>query len=187
MANSTPPPSEQPATGVGGASPGVTDSLARSEAEPSKPHNGHQFIPMEGHDRPSIAAHLAHRVGQGADAEQIADTVVATWHAIDGVLNPIIGERGVAALYKRSLHLSSPVHPWLEGVHEGVQATIDLAPLKSVLARQSSSDAAAGGGRLLQTFHELLVTVIGASLSERLLRPVWAVPSKTASAHNNSP
>jgi hypothetical protein len=29
---------------------------------------------------------------------------------------------------------------------------------------------------LLQNFHELLVSLIGASLTERLLRPVWDIP-----------
>ena len=36
-----------------------------------------------------------------------------------------------------------------------------------------STNAAAAGGALLQTFHKLLTTLVGSSLTERLLRSVW--------------
>lgn len=100
--------------------------------------------------------------------------MVSTWQDIDAVLRPVIGQRGVAMLYKRSLYLISPVHPWLAGMHEGVQATVDLEELKSVFTQQSSPNAAAAGGAFLQTFYELLTSLVGPSLTERLLRPVWA-------------
>ena len=100
--------------------------------------------------------------------------MVSTWQDIDAVLSPVIGQRGVAMLYKRSLYLIGPVHPWLAGMHEGVQATIDLEALKSAFAQQSSANAAAAGGAFLHTFYELLTSLVGPSLTERLLRPVWA-------------
>jgi hypothetical protein len=129
---------------------------------------------MESQESRRIAAPLAHRVAKDADAAQIAEAVVSTWQEIDAALTPIIGQRGVAALHKRSLYLTGAAHPWLAGMHEGVQSTMDLATLKSVLAQQSSADAEAGGGALLQTFHELLASLVGPSLTERLLRSVWA-------------
>ncbi len=123
---------------------------------------------------PQIAATLVSRVGHGADAAQIADVVIAVWQQIDGALTPILGQQGVAALYKRSVYLAGPAYPWLAGMHEGIKTTMDLATLKSVLVRQSSAAAAAGGGFLLQTFYELLTSLVGLSLTERLLRSVWA-------------
>jgi hypothetical protein len=142
---------------------------------------------MESPDSHRIAVSLAHRVGQGADAAQIADAIVSAWQQIDVALNPIVGQRGVVMLYKRSLHLTGPAHPWLMGVHEGVQTAIDLAALKSVLSQQSNAHAAAGGGDLLQTFHELLASLIGPLLTERLLRPVWASFSTGPPAQDISP
>jgi len=56
----------------------------------------------------------------------------------------------------------------------GAPATMDLGVLVSMFSAQTAVEAAAGGGRLLHAFRELLTTLIGASLTERLLRSVWA-------------
>jgi hypothetical protein len=135
-------------------------------------------IPVENPDSPEsrrIALALARQVDAGADPAQIADAIISIWHEIDGALHPIVGQRGVASLYKRSLHLTSPAYPWLAGLQDDIQAAMDLAALRSVLVQQSSADAAAGGGDLLQTFHELLASLVGDSLTERLLRSIWAM------------
>jgi len=124
-------------------------------------------------NRPLVTT-LAKRVGNGADAEQIADAIVATWREIDIALTPIIGQRGIATLYKRTLYLASAAHPWLAGTHEGLQSGMDLASLKSAFLQQSSASATAAAGAMLDTFHELLASLVGPSLTERLLRSVWA-------------
>lgn len=128
---------------------------------------------MESQESGRIAAPLANRVGTDANAAQIADAMVATWQEIDAALTPIVGSKGVVALYRRSLYLTGAAHPWLAGTHEGTQAAIDLAALKSAVAQQSSADAALGGNALLQTFYQLLGSLVGPSLTERLLRSVW--------------
>jgi hypothetical protein len=107
--------------------------------------------------------------------------LVATWQAVDAALTPIVGSKGVVALYRRSLYLSGAAHPWLASMHEGSHSEIDLAALKSVVAQQSSADAALGGNALLQTFYQLLGSLVGPSLTERLqvgwLRP-FAPPTR---------
>ena len=126
-----------------------------------------------------LAVPLARRVGTDATASEIAEALAATWQDIDSTLAPIIGSKGVAALYKRSLHLTAASHPWLAGAHEGGGTAFELAALKSVVAQQGSADAALGGSALLQTFHQLLASLVGPSLTERLLRPVWPDPSSS--------
>jgi hypothetical protein len=138
-----------------------------------------------GQEGNQIRAALASRAAHGEDATQIADAIVSTWQLIDIALTPIIAQQGVAALYKRSLYLTVPAHSWLAGTHEGIQSTMDLALLKSVLVRQSSADAAACGGALLQTFYELLTSLVGLSLTERLLRSVWANSLSGTSAQDS--
>lgn len=128
---------------------------------------------MQSKEGRQIAAFLAHRAGATGTASQIAEATAAAWQEIDAALTPIIGSRGVAALFKRSLHLNRQVHPCLAGMLESVQTTLDVAPLKAVLAQQSSAEAAAAGGDVLQTFYELLTNLVGPSLTERLLRSVW--------------
>lgn len=119
-------------------------------------------------------APLARRGGPDATAAQIAQAMAEIWREISVVLSPIIGSRGVAALYGRSLYLTAAAHPWLAALSERQQAEMDLAALEALAARQSSADATAGGTALLQAFHQLLASLIGPALTARLLRSVWA-------------
>lgn len=132
----------------------------------------------EGH---TIVAPLAHRVQAGASAAQIASAVIGLWNEIDDALTPIIGTRGVVALYQRSLHLSMASHPWL-AVKTNGGGPVNL---QTLLAQQSAADAAAGGSTFLHTFHSLLTSLIGASLTERLLRAAWAAPSSSVPLQNS--
>lgn len=131
-------------------------------------------MPMDTQQARQIAAALAQSAGIAATASQVADATAQAWQAIDLALTPIIGQRGVAALYRRSLHLNREAHPSLTRIAEEVNASLNLETLKAVLAQQGSDDAAAAGGAVLQTFYELLTSLVGPSLTERLLRSVWA-------------
>jgi hypothetical protein len=146
-----------------------------------------QLMTREGQESRRTVAVLGHRVAEGADAGQIADALCATWQAIEVALAPIIGSRGVAALYRRSLYLTGASHPWLAGLQEDAQGSLDLAALKPVFSRQSRADAIAGGDALLQNLDQLLASLIGASLAERLLRSVWAGPGSTLSSQDTTP
>lgn len=117
---------------------------------------------------------LGSSVAAAGDAPQVAAAVVSTWQEIDAALCPIIGRGGVAALYKRSLQLTHPHHPWLAGMQESGQAPMDLVALRRALAQQSPASAAAAGEAMLQTFWELLSGLVGATLGEQLLRSVGA-------------
>lgn len=125
---------------------------------------------MEKQEHQRIAAALARNAATEA---QISESIVSTWQEIDVALRPIIGQRGVVLLYKRSIHLVSPAHAWLTGVQDTGQDSMDLTALGAAFAQQDSTQAAAGGGLLLQTFYQLLSSLIGSSLTEQLLRPVW--------------
>jgi DNA-binding GntR family transcriptional regulator len=132
-------------------------------------------------------APLAGRVADGADAEQVADAIVAVWQEIDQALHPIIGHRGVAALFSRSLSLTAAAYPWLAIGQPAVPAAIDPSGLRAALMQQAAAEAAAGGNALFHRFHELLASLVGPSLTERLLRSVWAHPSGTSSAQDTNP
>jgi len=127
---------------------------------------------------------LSSRVGNDADPALIAAAVLAIWEEIDDALTPVIGPLGLVALYRRTVRLAAAQHPWLAGRDEGVLTDTDPAVLKSVLARRNSAEAAAGGNAFLNTFHELLASLIGPSLTARLLRSVWDNPSSGATAQD---
>lgn len=134
-----------------------------------------------------IVASLAHRVGPDADIARIAQAIVSTLQDMDAALTPIIGQQGGAALYRRSLHLCASQHPRLAGTCDSVQASQDPKTLKSVLVEQSEADAWFFGEALLMTYYELLTTLIGPSLTARLLRGVWEPSLSDTPSQENSP
>lgn len=134
-----------------------------------------------------IVASLAHRVGPNADIAKTAHAITSTLQVMDAALTPIIGQQGVAALYRRSLHLCATAHPSLAGTFDKVPAGMDLAALNYLLVEQSETDALFFGEVLLTTFYELLTTLIGPSLTARLLRDVWEPSLSDTPSQENSP
>lgn len=130
---------------------------------------------------------LTHQAAAGEGPAQIADAIISTWHEIDAALAPIVGKAGVAALYGRTLHLTTQTHPWLANAHELFPPSIDFEALQSLLAQQSSVDVAAAGGAFLHTFYQLLAGLIGAALTEQLLHPVLTHRFRPDAAQDLSP
>ena len=143
---------------------------------------------MDNPESALIAAPLAHLTDVGAGALQVSLAFCAVWQEIDQVLRPIIGQGGVLALLQRSAHLAAVQHPWLRaGLGADGLPGLDAAAIAAMLAQQDAAQALACGSRLLGTFHGLLTSLVGASLTERLLRPVWGPPPISAPAQDMSP
>ena len=121
-----------------------------------------------------VAASLERIVSRGASSQEVAEVVVRAFQGIGQMLEPIIGQRGMAALYRRSLQLAGPVCACMSAASQAGSMAMDLAFLEAELARQNAADAATAGTALLHVFHVLLTSLIGPSLTERLLRSIWA-------------
>jgi hypothetical protein len=113
--------------------------------------------------REAIRQTLVLGAGAGPEAGAVAAAVLGVWHRIGECLVPMIGARGVEALFGRALQLTASAFPWLAAAGEDKTS---LAGVASVA--------------LLATFTELLATLIGASLTDRLLDPVWTVSTPPA-------
>lgn len=142
---------------------------------------------MESQESRELANALERLASQGGTIAQIAAAIASAWTQIEAALTPIIGERGVAALHERSLYLTRVNHPWLAAVPASTETRMDLTALNSVLAKQKSAAAAAGGGAHLQAFYELLCSLIGGSLTERLLCSTWSSSFTGRAAQDHSP
>lgn len=105
-------------------------------------------------------------------AEQPADSAVTIWLDVWIALAPIIGAAGTAALYERSLLLTTAEYPWLESVNDSPESG-EFSGLRRELALQTRADAAAANVALLNSLTRVLGRLIGASLAARLLQPVW--------------
>ena len=139
---------------------------------------------------PSFAEHthasLTQLAADGADAPRIADSVVVVWHELEATLSPIIGRLGVAALFKRSVLLTAPAHTSLVAPHWEVEKEGDFESLRASLKQQSVANAIATNGALLQQFVGLLTTLIGESLTERLLQSVLDKPPRHGAVQESS-
>ncbi len=138
--------------------------------------------------QPMLQAPLSGRVTADATAHQIADAVLAVWADIEATLHPIVGHRGVAAMFHRSLSLAGSGHAWLHLIKPDGLAAVDTQALHAALAQQTPADASTGATALLQTFYNLLASLVGSALTARLLADVWAgaapLPPSTPSAQD---
>jgi hypothetical protein len=112
-----------------------------------------------------------------ADTGEIVTETTRIWLGFEAALAPVVGVRGLAALYQRSLHRARENHAWIAVPFESVPAVVDLPALAAALAQRDPASAAAGACAFFQSFHDLLATLVGPSLTERLLRPAWAPPA----------
>ncbi len=123
---------------------------------------------------------LEQRAGSLPDANAIADAAAATWRLVEAQLVPVIGARGLEVLFRRAVHQTSTGFPWLTAVAECGAGVDPLPGLVACLVGQPGADAAEASYTLLLIFAELLMTLIGESLTDRLLADVWALPSLPA-------
>ena len=128
--------------------------------------------------RETIRMTLAQRAGEPTGASTVAAATLIIWQLMAAKLEPVIGARGVEVLFLRALHLTSASFPWLAIAH--TQRESAALQVKTQLAQQEINVATEAAYNLLVTFTELLSTLIGESLAERLLSPVW-VPSSGVS------
>jgi hypothetical protein len=130
--------------------------------------------------REAIRITLAHRAGDAPDASAIAEATISTWSQVSVLLIPVIGMQGVDAIFRRSLYISRISFSWLVFGEEQKESAALLVTLKARLAGRDADDAAEAGYTLLLNFIELLITLIGESLTERMLSPVWAFPASAS-------
>ena len=131
-----------------------------------------------------VTAPLTERTGVDATAAQTAVAFGIIWSELDAALSPIVGPRGVEALGQRSLKLISTLHPWLAAGQPGEPTRFEPLRLAPLLAQHSNEEAQAAGNAFLQTFHGLLSSLIGLSLTDRLLHAAWGTATLS---HLNSP
>lgn len=124
----------------------------------------------------------AKAAGPVPDGAPVAANAATTWRAIAAALRPILGGRGVDALYWRSLHLAAAAEPWLAEGIDSTEAAMDLDALATALAGQPPDRAEAGCRAVLEQFTQLLVSLVGASLTARLLA---SVPAPCAATPNS--
>lgn len=130
-------------------------------------------------DHDVIRKTLVHRAGKGANAGAMAEAAISTWHQAAVRLAPVIGAQGVEVLFRRSLHLTKATIPWLTMAMDDGSFVALLATLQARLAERDAAEALEASHLLLVNFTELLGSLIGKSLTNRLLAPIWTPPQSS--------
>lgn len=121
----------------------------------------------------TIASLLSRLGTEKASAQRIAAFAAETMHAIHLALAPVIGDKGVLALYRRSLFMISRDVPSAASFYREAHESSHYSTLQSAIAEQSASDALCIAEALFANIHAVLVSLIGAALTERLLHPMF--------------
>ena|SRR5689334_6187901 len=112
-----------------------------------------------------------------ADGRVVAGIAAHTWRQIVSQVSLLIGDEGVRALYRRSLHLTKAALPrFAELNNEQSQGTFD--ELLARFAELNAADVSNFSSTLLITFTELLATLIGEGLTTRLTQSAWMEDSR---------
>lgn len=126
---------------------------------------------------PWLSQALPARVGDSVDSARVADELASILREIETALTPVLGGHSVLLLIRRGLYLTPSLRPLLARTPAGppMDADAHFDALREMLVNQkTSADALTVGTALLQTFYDLIVTLVGLPLTERLLRSVWA-------------
>lgn len=127
--------------------------------------------------REAVTQALARHIGASTDAHAVALAFANTWQQIAGAVEKVVGPRGVSVLLDRALHLTAKHHNWLQLSSEPGRDPNPLPKVIAALEAQSTSESTQASGLLLENFTELLDTLIGHSLTDRLLGAIWIAPT----------
>ena len=120
-------------------------------------------------------------------AQAAVDAALAEWQAVTVALTPIVGERGVLGLFRRSVALCLVAHPGMSAIYTALHRADDLQSLRAPLLHQPATLATAANDALLQTFVALLGSLIGAELGMRLIGDFLTYPSGGPAADESPP
>ena len=138
-------------------------------------------VPGSADLRQAIQRALRREAGADADAKAFAAAARRVYDALAGQLALLIGDGGVRALTARSLHLVQREFPWLAEAREPDPLEGGFAQVRSRLERQEPLLAMEAAAATLATLGGLLATLIGDTLTMRVLRAAWpnAFPEET--------
>lgn len=124
----------------------------------------------------AIRRTLAQRAGTPSDAGGVAAPLISTWNQIAVRLAPVIGWAGVHILLGRARQIASKDVPWLLPAEHSGPGAGQLDSLLAALEARDSDTAAEASYVLLATLTDLLASLIGNTLTDQLLDPVWSSP-----------
>ncbi len=162
-----------------------TDSTAAAVQNEAMQTLGAMGEESSGPGSPDAPGGRVARTPPGTAANAAAARALQQWRAVDASLAPIIGRIGVRVLYRRCLVAAAVRHPWLPATTLDEATADDWAMLHATMSLQSPVEAARACAELFTSFRDLLGSLIGPSLTDRLLRPATTLEPGGPAAQAN--
>lgn len=128
-----------------------------------------------------ISRLLTRKAGCAADPGALAEQVLWLWEQVAFHLTPLIGVSGFQTLYARALHLAAPDCPGFSPIQPNKSVDALFQTLREDLGALEPDLAESCGNALLNTFTDLVESMIGEALMAQILRSAWVGPP-----HGNS-
>jgi hypothetical protein len=128
-----------------------------------------------------ISRLLTQAPGCQANPGALAEQVLWLWEQVAFHLTPLIGGSGFQTLYARALHLAGPHCPGFSNVQPGRSIEALFQTLREDLGALEPQAAEQCGNVLLNTFTDLVESMIGEVLMAQILRSAWV-----GQAHGNT-
>jgi hypothetical protein len=120
-----------------------------------------------------ISRLLTQDAGCPANTGALAEQVLWLWEQVAFHLTPLIGVSGFQTLYVRALHLAAPECPGFSPIQPGKSIDLLFQTLKEDLRALEPGLAESCGNALLNTFTDLVESMIGEVLMAQILRSAW--------------
>lgn len=155
----------------------AVDPCMNTPASLRLPYNPPQMSKVAGlttsRSAPRVGAELERRLRDSSDAREVAIVTTRAWRAVFVHLGPVIGVRELDCITARCVGGATGHYPWLADTSrtDGRLGCAEL--LEQALSGRSAAEAASAATLLFSTLEELLTSLVGNSLTQRLLLPVW--------------
>ena len=163
------------------------DLITRSNAERSESEAAHAWrgcrclTPYHAGMRHTVIEHaLREGSHHDADAAAVALSAVGAVRLLIWVLQTVVGNVAACALYRRSVFLAK--FSFLRALDDAKTHDELLAPLHLHLASRPVDEAQKESRALLNALVDLLDSMIGETLTQRLLTKAWGAAADHASA-----
>lgn len=103
----------------------------------------------------------------------LARRSVQLWAAIADELMPIVGDRGLIALFNRCIDICGTTFPWLLRAPARSSPPRCFDTLGAQLSEREPRDGLAASRALFGTFHDLLLMLIGEPLAGGVFEAAW--------------
>ena len=110
----------------------------------------------------------------GTDARAVAASAIDIWSRLAFKFVPLLGPNSVNSIYARSLEFNKPAFPWLPASLRQDVAELPFAVLKESFEFRQVDEIIRANHALIDTFINLLATLIGARLVTPFLRSAFA-------------